>query len=187
MFDNVESKLKTVAKVNFVAGIIMAAICLFAAITNELLRTAFVVLTAVMIVSGLVGSWLIYGFAEMIESSKEICKLACATDFGTVKESEKLKLKHEKEARQREREAQKRKEEMRQRELEVQWRMEQERAKKERINAYWSAHPDEKEKLLAKKAEAERVLNSAKNLDAKTRDKIKTLINSIDYELNKDR
>ena len=187
MFNDVESKLKTVAKVNFVAGIIMAVICLFAYITNELLQTAFAVLTAVMIVSGIIGSWLLYGFAEMIESSKEICKLANATDFGTVKESEKLKLKNEKEARQREREAQKRKEEMRQREREAQWRMQQEQAKNDRINAYWSAHQDEKEKLLAKKAEAERVLNSAKNLDAKTRDKIKTLINSIDYELNKDR
>lgn len=95
MFDNVESKLKTVAKVNFVAGIIMAFICLIAALSNELLRTAFIVLTAVMIVFGLIGSWLIYGFAEIVESSKEIRKLASATDFGTVKESEKLKQERE--------------------------------------------------------------------------------------------
>lgn len=176
MFDNVESKLKTVAKVNFVSGIIMAFICLIAAISNELLRTAFIVLTAVMIVSGLIGSWLIYGFAEIIECVKEIRKLASATDFGTVQESDKLKLKHEKEVRQRELEAQRRREQQ-----------EQERVKKSRIDAYWSAHLDEKEKLLAKKAEAERIYNNAKNLDAKTMDKIKALIDSIDYELNRDR
>lgn len=114
MFDNVESKLKTVAKVNFVSGIIMAFICLIAAISNELLRTAFIVLTAVMIVSGLIGSWLIYGFAEIIECVKEIRKLASATDFGTVQESDKLKLKHEKEVRQRELEAQRRREQQEQ-------------------------------------------------------------------------
>ena len=174
MFDNVESKLKTVAKVNFVAGIIMAFICLIAALSNELLRTAFIVLTAVMIVFGLIGSWLIYGFAEIVESSKEIRKLASATDFGTVKESEKLKQEREREAMQRELEAQRRREQ-------------QERVKKARIDAYWSAHQNDKEKLMAKRAEAERIYNNAKNLDAKTMDKIKALIDSIDYELNRDR
>lgn len=176
MFDNVESKLKTVAKVNFVSGIIMAFICLIAAISNELLRTAFIVLTAVMIVFGLIGSWLIYGFAEIVESSKEIRKLASATDFGTVKESEKLKQEREREAMQRELEAQRRREQQ-----------EQERVKKARIDAYWSAHQNDKEKLMAKRAEAERIYNNAKNLDAKTMDKIKALIDSIDYELNRDR
>ena len=70
MFDNVESKLKTVAKVNFVAGIIMAFICLIAALSNELLRTAFIVLTAVMIVFGLIGSIFYQGHGAPFHKSE---------------------------------------------------------------------------------------------------------------------
>lgn len=64
-------------------------------------------------------------------------------------------------------------------------RAESEKAK--RISEYWDAHKKEKTKLLAKRAEAERILNNGKNLDAQTLDRVRDFVKSIDAELTKDR
>lgn len=62
-----------------------------------------------------------------------------------------------------------------------------ENEKDKRIREYWAAHKDEREKLLSKKAEAERILNNGKNLDAQTLNKVRDFIKAIDDELTKER
>lgn len=62
-----------------------------------------------------------------------------------------------------------------------------ENEKDKRIREYWTAHKEEREKLLSKKAEAERILNNGKNLDAQTLNKVRDFIKAIDDELTKER
>lgn len=78
-------------------------------------------------------------------------------------------------------------------EADARWREEQERRrtaeleKQARITAYWEQHAEEKESLLAKKADAELGLSKLGKFDFKQRQALQDLIRSIETELTRDR
>lgn len=99
----------------------------------------------------------------------------------TVEEQEKVAA----ETRQKERE-----------EREKQWKKEQERrerertaeqSRKQRIEEYWAAHSEEKQALVAKKAEAEMKLKQLGALAGEEKKTIQEIIRKIDFELTRDR
>ena len=62
-----------------------------------------------------------------------------------------------------------------------------EEARKARIDAFWVAHASERQRLLDKKAEAERALAAENRLPAEQKLALQKLVAAIDAELTKDR
>ncbi len=66
MFTDIEKKLKGVAIVNLICGIVIAVACLVIMEEDGILIASAVVLTS------LISSWFIYAFAELLENTKRI-------------------------------------------------------------------------------------------------------------------
>lgn len=177
MFDDIEKKLKALAKINLYCGFILAAISfcwLIVSVGEETTGLDLLLATLIALIWVLVGfitSWPIYAFAEMVEGIKETnktLKYIFQDDIrkyqGIEHKQEEQKQKAEQERQEAERLAKKRKE--------------------DRIANYWVEHSEEKKALLAKRSKAEAML---KQVSGQERDTLQELIQSIDYELTKDR
>lgn len=66
MFTDIEKKLKGVAIVNLICGIVIAVACLVIMEEDGILIASAAVLTS------LISSWFIYAFAELLENTKRI-------------------------------------------------------------------------------------------------------------------
>lgn len=66
MFTNIEKKLKGIAIVNFICGIVIAFACLVIMEEDGILIALAALLTS------LISSWFIYAFAELLENTKRI-------------------------------------------------------------------------------------------------------------------
>lgn len=187
MFTNIEKKLKTLAQINFVCGIILAIVCPI--LGNEIAievgaALGFMIGLAWLFVGG-ISSWFIYGFAELLENTKEmnrILKIGYAEDISKdaeqKQEAERRLAEEEEVLRQRNAEAQR---------IAEQQLKEAEAAKQARIVAYWEKHPDEQKALLEKRIDAENRLKEMGRLAGKQRKALQDLIQAIDEELMKDR
>lgn len=181
MFENVEKKLKTLAKVNLYCGFILAGLSFIWVFVTagdeatgwELLLA--VVLAVVWVLIGFITSWPIYAFAEIVEGIKETNKTLKYVFQDDIRKYQGI----ERDQEQRKRSAE------RQREQEQQEanRLAEER-KEKRIASYWALHSEEKKALLDKKAKAQALL---KRVTGKERDSLRELIRSINDELTKDR
>lgn len=186
MFSDIESKLKVLAKVNFVCGIIIA-IAFFvvgATLSTEASFLGFAV-GVVYIIAQLILSWFIYAFAELLESTKEtnrILKLGYADDITKEREKEeeieRVRIAQEEWERQKKAEAKRKEEEQKQA---------AEAARQARIVAYWDSHPEEKKALAEKRIAAEKKLNELGGLAVEQRKALEDLIRAIDEEFEKDR
>lgn len=203
-FENVENKLKILAKINLICGYILAAIILIYSLFKSLdekeigLFIFGVLLAGLWLLIGYVTSWCLYAFAEMVGGIKESSKSLREIRINTAKNDRQKVLEEEqrKAAEEARLVEQKREEERKAAErLAAQKRAEERRAaeeqaekvRKERFNAYWTEHADEKEKLLAKKAAAEKKLKGLSSLAVEERKTIQELIQAIEYELTKER
>ena len=176
MFESVENKLKTYAKVNFglVIGTAILAFIVMVSTLNSLngLGALLVVILYVILVYDLLAlCWFMYAFAEITESTKktnEALRLTFAKQITTEQEKQQEK-KREEEARK------KAEEEARMMES------------KRRYDAYWETHAEERNSLLAKREEAVKALKSISGLATEERAKLSNLIAAIDEELKKER
>lgn len=184
MFENVEKKLKTLAKVNLYCGFIMAGIFVIwvfwdsenVAIGWKLL---FAVLFAVLwVLIGFITSWPIYAFAEMVEGIKETNKTLRYIFQDDIRKFQGIERDQERERQWAERQRQQEREEA------ARLARQAKKQKEDKIAAYWAEHSEEKKALLDKKAKAEALL---KQVSGKERDTIQELIKSIDDELTRDR
>lgn len=66
MFTNIEKKLKGIAIVNLICGIIIAFACLV------IMEEDGVLITLAALLTSLISSWFIYAFAELLENTKRI-------------------------------------------------------------------------------------------------------------------
>lgn len=66
MFTNIEKKLKGIATVNFICGIVIALACLV------ILEEDGVLIALAALLTSLISSWFIYAFAELLENTKRI-------------------------------------------------------------------------------------------------------------------
>lgn len=188
MFENVEKKLKTLAKINLYCGFILAVVSFIGLLIIggeeatgwDILYAVFIALVWVLV--GFITSWPIYAFAEIVEGIKETNKTLKYIFQDDIRKYQSIE--HEQEFQRRKAEYE-RAEAIRQKEQE---RQEAERLakeqKEERIAAYWTEHAEEKKALLDKKSKAEALLEQ---VSGQERDTLQELIRSIDYELTKDR
>lgn len=175
MFDDIGRKLKGWAVVNFIIYCIVAvAIAIYIISASEWYMLFQALLLGVALFgAGIVSTWFIYGFAELIESAQETNRLL-RTGFSENISQEKEKRREEEKARanaanmQRER-----------------WQRE-ENAKKARIDAYWREHTGEKQVLLDKRAKANAALSAGGISSAQQKELIE-VVSSIDFELTRDR
>lgn len=184
VFESVESKLKTYAKVNFflVIGIaILAFILIMAGILDGLNSAGAllaIILYAALVYDLLALCWFMYAFAEITESTKktnEALRLTFAKQI-TMEQERQQEEKNAIEEKNRKEEEQKKAEEDAQ-------AME----RKRRYDAYWEAHAEEKSSLLAKREEATNALKSISGLATEERARLYNLITAIDDELKKER
>lgn len=184
VFESVESKLKTYAKVNFflVIGIaILAFILIMAGILDGLNSAGAllaIILYAALVYDLLALCWFMYAFAEITESTKktnEALRLTFAKQI-TMEQERQQEEKNAIEEKNRKEEEQKKAEEDAQ-------AME----RKRRYDAYWEAHAEEKNSLLAKREEATNALKSISGLATEERARLYNLITAIDDELKKER
>lgn len=183
VFESVENKLKTYAKVNFglVIGTAILAFIVMVSTLNSLngLGALLVVILYVILVYDLLAlCWFMYAFAEITESTKktnEALRLTFAKQITTEQE----KQQEEKKAI----EEKKREEEARKKAEEEARMMESKR----RYDAYWETHAEERNSLLAKREEAVKALKSISGLATEERAKLSNLIAAIDEELKKER
>ena len=99
MFTDIEKKLKGVAIVNLIFGIVIALACLVIMEEDGILIASAAVLTS------LISSWFIYAFAELLENTKRIShalQVVIAEDISKDLERQKQieKAKEEEKARQ---------------------------------------------------------------------------------------
>ena len=191
MFENVEKKLKTYARVNFIAVIFIAMIGVLAifgfahddgigVVATLLILLGFALLIYVLLAT----CWFMYAFAEITESTKatnEALRLAFAKKL-----TEELRQQAEAKAKAdaaREAALQKAAQERAAREAEEARKAE----RKRRYDAYWSAHADERNALNAKKEEAQDALTNIGRTVCPERDQLEALVRSIDEELNRER
>ena len=66
MFTDIEKKLKGVAIVNFICGIVIALACLI------IMEEAGILIAPAALLTSLISSWFIYAFAELLENTKRI-------------------------------------------------------------------------------------------------------------------
>ena len=178
-FTNIEGKLKTLAKVNLICAYILAVACVIGGLAiGGVFFIVGIGAGAIWLLIGYIGSWSIYAFAEILESVKETnrtLKIGLKQDV-MAEETREAEEKHARE------EAERKAEEQR---GEAERRAAQER--NARVDAYWAAHTEEKQALLAKKAEAEQALAKMGGFSGEQKQKLQSLISSIDAELTKDR
>ena len=98
MFTDIEKKLKGVAIVNLIFGIVIALACLVIMEEDGILIASAAVLTS------LISSWFIYAFAELLENTKRIShalQVVFAEDISKDLERQKQleKAKEEEKAR----------------------------------------------------------------------------------------
>lgn len=187
MFTDIEKKLKVLAQVNFVCGIILAILCPI--LGNEAALEVGLIIGLIVglmwLLMGLISSWFIYGFAELLENTKKIdytLKIGFANEI--CKNVEQKRQAEQRQAEQKEKFLQEQAEAKRQAE---QLRKEAEAAKNARINTYWEQHSDERKALLEKRAAAESKLKEVGGLAREQRKALQNLIQSIDAEFAKDR
>ena len=187
VFESVESKLKTYAKVNFglvIGTAILAFIVMISTLDNlNGLGALLVVFLYVVLVYDLLAlCWFMYAFAEITESTKktnEALRLTFARQsfsFSFIRESASRSPKKAIEEKNR-------KEEERKKAEEEARTMESKR----RYDAYWETHAEERSSLLAKREEAVKALKSISGLATEERAKLSNLIAAIDEELKKER
>lgn len=173
MFENVEDKLKVVAKFTVVTGII-AGLLLFIALVASEHGLIGLFVGGMCILNYLIIGWFTYGFAELLESNKKaqgVLQVAHKEDI--VRENQLQEQIAAQQARAAEAER---------------LRLAQEaEAQRVRNEAYWQEHAQEKEALLAKRAEAVQKLDGMSVLAKEQRDTLSRLIDSIDEELSKNR
>lgn len=186
MFANVERKLKTYAKINFICGIVLAVICVIVGINmeDEWLVAGIVAACCVVLGTIIIG-WFIYAFAELLENAKDVnrtLKLAYADKLSeeTIKDK---KIAQERKAQ----EEKQRQQEQERQQAEEERKKAEEIAKQARIDRYWEKHQEERAALLAKRTEAENKLKEMGKLAGKQRTALEDLIYAIDEELSKDR
>ena len=83
MFHNVENKLKKVALIIFIIGFIISlGICIWgiAVMKYDLWPLIGIVGGAANILASLILSWMLYGFAELLENVKQIKNVASHVD-----------------------------------------------------------------------------------------------------------
>ena len=73
MFENIGSKLKILAVVEVILGVIASIISGFSAIANEMVLVG-VIIIVVGSVASWVGSWVTYGIGEAVENSEAILR-----------------------------------------------------------------------------------------------------------------
>lgn len=183
VFESVESKLKTYAKVNFglvIGTAILAFIVMISTLDNlnglGALLVAF--LYVVLVYDLLALCWFMYAFAEITESTKktnEALRLTFARQISTEQEKRREEKKAIEEKNRKEEERKKAEEEARTMES------------KRRYDAYWETHAEERSSLLAKREEAVKALKSISGLATEERAKLSNLIAAIDEELKKER
>lgn len=172
MFENISGKIKGLAKFVFVLGCIEAAV-LFIILLVIVGFLVGVGVGTVIVILNLVGSWCIYGFGELIESTQETNRLL-RTGFSKDIAQEEEKRQEEAAARE------KAKKEL----AEQQGR--DEAARQARITAYWQEHAEEKKALVDKRAKAVNALEAGRISAAQQRELL-DLISAIDLELKKER
>ena len=191
MFDSVEEKLKSFAKVNFICVVIVAVICFFQFILEAMEYQDGIVAFLLFIAYGLIvyvllaTCWFMYAFAEITESTKKTNEAMRMAFSRSIYEEEQKKREAEEARKAYEYQQQvKALEEQRRRETEE---AEIKRQKEESRKAYWAAHIEEKNALIAKRDEAEEALRSIGVLATNERKTLQNLIDSINEELTKDR
>lgn len=186
MFSNVESKLKTLAKVNFACGILIAVIApIYATSVNEKLFAAGLSIGCVYLLSSLFGSWFIYAFAELLEETRETNRLLRTGFTDEIgKEVEEQRRVEEEKHMQQEKQEIERREKQRQ---EAERKQEEKRVQEARIAAYWEKHAEEHEALTAKREAAQAILKERKGLSREQREALEKVIIEINAELTKDR
>lgn len=180
VFSNVEKKLKLIAKINFVCGIICVVLFAILGILGDGLAGLLVGLLAgaLFLLSVAIIAWFVYAFAELVENTKEIKRILKISYAATLTEAERQTQAALDEQR-RQQEAEEALREMERREKEA--------ARAARIDAYWSEHQEERDALLEKRAAAEEKLVETGFLAGKQRETLQNLIQSIDEEFEKDR
>jgi hypothetical protein len=174
MFDNIGGKIKGFAKFNIVLGGIVAIVGTISAVTIPYGAGGWLFVVGIAcLISSIFGSWFIYGFGELIESTQETNRLLrSGLAEGITKELEKRR-EHEaalaKEAR-----------ELREQNQRA------EQAKKARIATYWQEHEQERQQLMDKKSKAETAL-AAGGISAPQEQELQELISAIDFELTRER
>lgn len=173
MFENVEEKLKVVAKFTVITGII-AGLVLFSVLVASEHGLIGLFVGGMCILNYLIIGWFTYGFAELLESNKKaqgVLQVAHKEDI--VRENQLQEQIAAQQARAAEAER-----------LRLAQEAEAQRARNE---AYWQEHAQEKEALLAKRAEAVHKLDGMSVLAKEQRGTLSRLIDSIDEELHKNR
>lgn len=161
IFSNIEDKLKTFAKFNFVCAIILAIICLAWGIMGLVVGCAELLV-------GLFSSWFIYGFAELLKNVKEINgapKKSYTSDI-SQKATQEIYAERRKAKRQVE-------EMLKAKELTEQIN----------VSAFWHNHPVEMMSLLESQADAKEKLAKATGLTDTEKKELQNLIHTIDEEL----
>lgn len=184
MFENVEEKLKVVAKFTVVTGII-AGLLLFIALVASEHGLIGLFVGGMCILNYLIIGWFTYGFAELLESNKKaqgVLQVAHKEDI--VKENQLQEQIAAQQARAAEAERLRLAQEAEAERIRLDQEAEAQRARNE---AYWLEHAREKEALLAKRAEAVQKLDGMSVLAKGQRDTLSRLIDSIDEELHKNR
>lgn len=179
MFEHAERGLKAYATFNFVCGVIIGiAGVIFSFLLHDLFIVLGLLLSALWFFVVHMVSLVIYAFAEILENLKSI---NYNTKAGFAKEVYDYDV-----AMQQEREAQEKKVAE---EAEAAYEAERiaEEVAARRFADYWSKHAEEKVALLEKKRIAEEKLNELGNFAIEERKAIRSLIHSIDEELNKPR
>lgn len=192
-FKNVENKLKMLAKINLICTYIVAAIILICSLVESLdedevsLFLFGVLVCFLFCLFNYIFSWCLYAFAEMVEGIKESSKSLRDIRINTAKNDRQKMLEEEQKKAAEEARAseilaeQKREEERKAAEEQA------EKVRKERFDAYWEEHAEEREKLLVKKAAAEKKLKGLSSLAVEERKAIQELIQAIEHELTKER
>ena len=73
MFENIGGKLKILAVVEVILGVLGSVICGLSAIVNEMVLTGIIIMV-VGGVSSWMGSWMAYGIGEAVENSEAILR-----------------------------------------------------------------------------------------------------------------
>lgn len=193
MFTNIEGKLKGLAEVNFACGI-LGGVAWVIILWPMTILSITVGLTCLLI--GLFSSWLIYAFAELLESIKEINKTLKQTnqtqkfehaqnDIAKNPQTEQLKTEAQPKAAAQKVQA-KRVQVLQQAPIPQKEKTPEEIAKWARVGAYWEKHPEEQKALAQKRISAAEKLEDSEISEAQ-RKELEDLIRSIDEELFRDR